>query len=60
MYQGHTPRFVKRYAEIAAEIGDAVGQYASDVRSGAFPEDRHTYGISAEELSQFEAAVGNP
>jgi 3-methyl-2-oxobutanoate hydroxymethyltransferase len=54
MYAGHTPRFVKRYAEIAEEIGDAVAQYASDVRTGAFPEEKHTYGISPEELSQFE------
>ena len=47
MYAGRTPRFVKRYAEIADEIGDAVAQYASDVRTGAFPEEKHTYGISA-------------
>ena len=46
MYAGRTPRFVKRYAEIADEIGDAVAQYAADVRSGAFPEEKHTYGIS--------------
>jgi len=54
MYAGRTPRFVKRYAEIADEIGEAVARYASDVRSGAFPEDKHTYGISDEELAQFE------
>jgi hypothetical protein len=24
------------------------------VRTGAFPEEKHTYGISPEELSQFE------
>jgi len=57
MYPGRTPRFVKRYAEIAAEIGDAVAAYASDVRSGAFPEEKHTYGISAGELAEFEAAL---
>jgi 3-methyl-2-oxobutanoate hydroxymethyltransferase len=54
MYAGHTPRFVKRYANIADEIGDAVAQYASEVRTGAFPEEQHTYGISADELEQFE------
>ena len=57
MYAGRTPRFVKRYADIAREIGDAVSQYADDVRSGAFPEEQHTYGISAEELDRFEVAV---
>ena len=60
MYAGHTPRFVKRYAEIADEIGDAVAQYASDVRTGAFPEERHTYSISSEELARFEESVANP
>jgi 3-methyl-2-oxobutanoate hydroxymethyltransferase len=56
MYAGRTPRFVKRYAEIAGEIGDAVAHYAHEVRSGEFPEERHTYGISAEELAAFDAA----
>jgi 3-methyl-2-oxobutanoate hydroxymethyltransferase len=57
MYAGRTPRFVKRYADIAEEIGEAVAQYASDVRTGAFPEDKHTYGISDDELARFEEAV---
>jgi 3-methyl-2-oxobutanoate hydroxymethyltransferase len=57
MYAGHTPRFVKRYAEIAGEIGDAVAQYASEVRAGVFPEERHTYGISADELARFDETI---
>jgi 3-methyl-2-oxobutanoate hydroxymethyltransferase len=57
MYEGRTPRFVKQYAAIADEIADAVARYAADVRGSVFPEDRHTYGISAEELAQFERAV---
>jgi 3-methyl-2-oxobutanoate hydroxymethyltransferase len=60
MYAGRTPRFVKRYAEIAENIGDAVATYASEVRSGAFPEQQHTYGISAEELERFEASLVIP
>ena len=38
-----TPRFVKRYADMANEIGDAVGRYAEEVRSRAFPTDEQTY-----------------
>ena len=57
LYAGHTPRFVKRYAEVAATIEEAVSTYASDVRSGDFPEERHTYGIPEEELARFEAAL---
>jgi 3-methyl-2-oxobutanoate hydroxymethyltransferase len=57
MYSGRTPRFVKQYAEVANVIGDAVAAYAADVRSGAFPDDRHTYSIPEEELALFEAAL---
>jgi len=57
MYAGRTPRFVKRYAEVAEEIGDAVARYAHEVKSGEFPEERHTYAISAEELAAFEEAI---
>src|SRR5919205_765440 len=45
LYDGHAPRFVKRYAEIGAEITAALARFAADVRSGAYPEDGHTYTI---------------
>jgi 3-methyl-2-oxobutanoate hydroxymethyltransferase len=38
-----TPRFVKRYADLAKEIGDAAASYAADVRSRAFPTPDQTY-----------------
>jgi 3-methyl-2-oxobutanoate hydroxymethyltransferase len=57
LYDGRPPRFVKQYAELAPTIRDAVARYASDVREGAFPEEKHTYAISDEELAQFEAAI---
>ena len=58
LYQGRQPRFVKRYAEVADVIGGAVASYAEDVRSGAFPEDKHTYSMPESELAAFEAALG--
>jgi len=57
LYAGRAPRFVKRYAEIAEAIGDAVAQYAGDVRGGAFPEDVHTYAMPEDELAAFEAGL---
>jgi 3-methyl-2-oxobutanoate hydroxymethyltransferase len=57
MYGGHTPRFVKRYAALAEEIAAALGEYVGDVRSGAFPEEQHTYAIPADELALFEEAL---
>jgi 3-methyl-2-oxobutanoate hydroxymethyltransferase len=57
LYDGKAPRFVKRYADLAAETKDALERYAADVRSGAFPADEHTYSIPEDELAAFEAAL---
>src|SRR5439155_7900902 len=51
--EGHLPRFVKRYANLSREIRDALEAYVSDVRSGAFPEDQHTYEMAQDELVRF-------
>ena len=56
-FQEGGPRFVKQYAKLGPEIQRALEQYASDVRSGAFPEAQHTYAIPAEELELFEAEL---
>jgi 3-methyl-2-oxobutanoate hydroxymethyltransferase len=55
--EGHLPRFVKRYANLSTEIRDALGAYAEEVRSGAFPDDEHSYSMDASELAEFEAAL---
>jgi 3-methyl-2-oxobutanoate hydroxymethyltransferase len=59
MYSGGTPRFVKRYAEIADEIGTALDHYVAEVRNGSFPGEQHTYSIPDEELDRFEAALAD-
>jgi 3-methyl-2-oxobutanoate hydroxymethyltransferase len=56
LYDGKAPRFVKRYADLAAETRAALERYAADVRSGAFPADEHTYSIPDDELAAFEEA----
>ena len=50
-------RFVRRYADIGAQIQRALETYAADVRSGAFPTEEHTYTIPGDELALFEAAA---
>jgi 3-methyl-2-oxobutanoate hydroxymethyltransferase len=59
-YEGHAPRFVKRYAELGETIVEALGRYADEVRSGAFPEQQHTYAMPAEEREAFEATTSRP
>ena len=58
LYEGSSPRFVKRYADLATTIREAVGAYAADVRERRFPEEVHTYSMPDEELAAFRAAVG--
>ena len=53
LYQGKAPRFVKRYAELAPVVQQALERFAADVRSGAFPGDEHTYSIPDDELEAF-------
>jgi 3-methyl-2-oxobutanoate hydroxymethyltransferase len=53
LYDGKAPRFVKRYADLATETRSAFERYATDVRSGAFPGDEHTYSIPEDELAAF-------
>jgi 3-methyl-2-oxobutanoate hydroxymethyltransferase len=57
LYEGHAPRFVKQYADLAPTIGAAVEQYATEVRDGTFPEEKHTYSMTEEELALFEESL---
>jgi 3-methyl-2-oxobutanoate hydroxymethyltransferase len=54
IYAGHTPRFVRRYAEVREAMVNGVRGYAEDVRSGAFPDEEHSYSIPPEELEEFK------
>jgi 3-methyl-2-oxobutanoate hydroxymethyltransferase len=57
---GHVARFVKRYAHLGDEILVALKNYACDVRTSRFPEERHTYSMPKGELDLFDACHGAP
>jgi 3-methyl-2-oxobutanoate hydroxymethyltransferase len=57
LYEGHAPRFVKQYADLAEAIKKAVGAYVDEVRERRFPEEQHTYSMPADELALFEEAL---
>lgn len=42
--EGHVPRFVKAFGALGPAARAALEAYVADVRSGTFPEARHTYG----------------
>jgi len=39
----YSPKFVKRYADLAPLISAAVEQYVTEVRSGEFPTEEHSF-----------------
>ncbi|MBI1406096.1 MAG: 3-methyl-2-oxobutanoate hydroxymethyltransferase [Caulobacter sp.] len=38
-----TPKFVRRYADLRGEIGEAAAKYAADVKARTFPAQAETY-----------------
>jgi 3-methyl-2-oxobutanoate hydroxymethyltransferase len=53
-FQAFTPKFVKKYANIAEVITNAIKEYIDDVHKGAFPEDKHCYHMLEGEAEKFE------
>ncbi|OAI56230.1 3-methyl-2-oxobutanoate hydroxymethyltransferase [Planctomyces sp. SCGC AG-212-M04] len=41
--EGFSPRFLKRYANLAMTVREAVGQYIQEVRSGQFPAPANSH-----------------
>lgn len=43
MTKGFSPRFLRRYADLNAIMTKAISQYAEDVKSGDFPNEKEQY-----------------
>jgi 3-methyl-2-oxobutanoate hydroxymethyltransferase len=54
IYGGRAPRFVKRYANLRADMVAGMRAYAADVRELRFPAGEHTYSIDPAELDEFK------
>jgi 3-methyl-2-oxobutanoate hydroxymethyltransferase len=57
IYDGHAPRFAKRYAEVKAQMVAGVAEYAAEVRGREFPGPEHVYSIDDVELARFRAGL---
>lgn len=56
LVEAFTPKFVKKYANLAEIITAAIAEYIRDVRELKFPEEKHTYKMKegeAEKLAEF-------
>jgi 3-methyl-2-oxobutanoate hydroxymethyltransferase len=50
IYDGHTPKFVRRYANAARDMQTALEAYLADVRSGTFPdEEKESFHMASDE-----------
>jgi 3-methyl-2-oxobutanoate hydroxymethyltransferase len=55
-FQAFTPKFVKKYCNVAELVTNAMKEYCEDVRKGAFPAEEHCYHMLEGEEPKFAAA----
>ena len=53
-FQAFTPKFVKKYCNVAETVTEAMKAYVADVKAGAFPADEHCYHMLKSEAGGFE------
>lgn len=58
LFERFTPRFVKRYAQLHAEIERAFREYIQDVEARRFPAAEHTVEMSEEEWAELQRLLG--
>ncbi len=56
-FQAFSPKFVKKYADVATVVTDAMKAYVADVQAGAFPADEHCYHMIEGEKEKFDALI---
>ena len=45
---GRQPRFVRQYVDLKKAMTDAIQRWTGDVKSGAYPSDKESYGLTDE------------
>src|SRR2546430_9950875 len=54
LYPRFVPKFAKRYVELASSIRGALKEYASEVRQGTFPEEKHVFKMDNSERNKLD------
>ncbi|HEX2640511.1 MAG TPA: 3-methyl-2-oxobutanoate hydroxymethyltransferase [Pyrinomonadaceae bacterium] len=52
---GRQPRFVRQYANLRDTITDAVHRWSADVKSGAYPAESESYGLTKETVAELKS-----
>jgi 3-methyl-2-oxobutanoate hydroxymethyltransferase len=50
LFERFTPKFVKRYANLAETLVDAFSSYCAEVKAGEFPQPEHFYSMRTGEI----------
>jgi 3-methyl-2-oxobutanoate hydroxymethyltransferase len=58
LFDRFTPRFVKKYTDLHAEMGQAFVAYKADVESSTFPAEEHSIEMPEEEWEKFLEELG--
>jgi len=56
-FEAFTPKFVKKYANLAKVITGAFKEYVNEVHNGSFPGPEHSYSVLKDETDAFNAVV---
>ncbi len=56
-FQAFTPKFVKKYANVAEVITGAMKEYVKDVKAKSFPADEHCYHMLKGEDEKFKEMI---
>jgi 3-methyl-2-oxobutanoate hydroxymethyltransferase len=54
MFEAFTPKFVKKYANVAEVEVKAFKEYVEDVKTGKFPTDDHCYHILKDREEEYK------
>ncbi len=52
LFERFVPKFVKQYETLGVKARQALSEYASEVRSGAFPDAAHSFSMNEEQLQK--------
>jgi 3-methyl-2-oxobutanoate hydroxymethyltransferase len=58
LFERFTPKFAKKYVDLNQILKEVFAQYATEVRSGEFPDEDHAYGMSDEVLEEIVGEFG--
>jgi 3-methyl-2-oxobutanoate hydroxymethyltransferase len=56
-FQAFTPKFVKRYGDVAGEISKSVTSYINEVKNNQFPTEEHSYRMKPGEWEKLEKMI---